>query len=400
MKYKLNKNKEKTVFFGPFLGELGWEFAYWHGWVRKMCREKYQSYRKIAASYPGRESFYPEVDEFWSHPPEITNLKISQRGYITDSWIGDLPKANNPAGIDKNISQHADNLLNKYREMLPKDTVFYIPHKLNIYCLGGNQYFIGTLFLKGLFLYKKPKVLSAHLGHQAFEPLKATKRGKGFLTKLVNPRQKMIAVFPRHRTSRRPDKSWVKEKYDLLIDYLKEKYPKYLIGIFGAPGGSYYLNGCPRNCLDFINLPEDLRFDVQIAALERSDLAIGSESGGIHNALLVGCPTIEWGWAISNKKVKELNFLKTRFVFWPEVDPHVETIENIINLMMQKKEEEIVYPSFSKEGWEKRENESFIVKEINFGRIILREIIARSFLKYLTIKKIREGNINNPILIN
>lgn len=390
---------KKTVFFGPFFGEMGWEFAYWHGWVRKMCREKYQSYKKIVASYPGREPFYPDADEFWPHPPEITKLKISQRGYIADCWIGNLPKADNQEDIDKNIGQYAEELLNKYKEKLPTDTIFYVPHKLNVYYLNGRQHFLGTLFLKGLSFYKKPKTISTPLDHQIFEILEPTEKGRNFLNKLVNSNQRIIAVFPRHRTSRRPDKSWLKDKYDVLIDYLKEKYPKHLIGIFGAPGGCYYADGVPEGCIDFINLPVDLRFNVQIAALRRSDIAVGSESGGIHNALLVGCPTIEWGWAINSKPTKKNNFLKTKLVFWPEINPSVKTIENIVNLMMEKKEKKIIYPSFSRENWEKEEKELFIIRKINFGKLILKEIEVIIFFKYLKNKKLKEGIINNFILI-
>jgi hypothetical protein len=388
----------ETVFFGPFFGELGWEFAYWHGWVKKMCREKYQSYRKITASYPGREPFYSETDEFWPHPTEINNLKISQRAYVTDCWMGNLPKPNNPAGIDKDISQYAENLLNGYREILPKDTIFYVPHKLNSYCLDGRQYFIGTLFLRGLSLYRRPKSFPAPLEHQVFENLKPTKDGKEFLNKLVNSEQRIIAVFPRYRKSRRSDKSWPKEKYHLLIEYLKKKYPKHLIGIFGAPGGCYYSEGVPQNCLDLINLPDDLRFNVQIAALERSDLAIGSESGGIHNALLVSCPTIEWGWAINHKIVEGLNFLGTRFVFWPQVNPSIETIKNIIDLMAQNRERELIYPKPSKEDWHQVNKTPFLIRQLDSIRTVGVESLAKQLVTYLRFKKSKEGIINNLIL--
>lgn len=390
---------KKTVFFGPFFGELGWEFAYWHGWVRKMCKEKYQSYRKIVASYPGREPFYPNADEFWPHPPEITKLEISQRGYIADCWIRDLPEVDNQADISENIGQYAERLFKGYKERLPKDTIFYVPHKLNIYHLDRKQYLIGTLFLKGISFYKRPKTLSAPLEHQIFEVLRPTEKGEEFLNKLINSEKRIIAVFPRYRTSRRPDKSWPREKYDSLIAYLKKQYPDHIIGIFGAPGGCYYVDGVPSNCLDLINLPENLRFNIQVAALKRSDIAVGSESGGIHIALLAGCPTIEWGWAAHEKALEELNFLRTRLVFWPEINPSVETVENIISLMKSKREGEVVYPSFSRENWNRKEKELFIIRKINFGRIILREILSRIFLKYLKSKKLKEGVIDNKLIL-
>ena len=73
--------------------------------------------------------------------------------------------------------------------------------------------------------------------------------------------------------------------------------------------------------------------------------------------------------------------------------------------MMQKKEKGIVRPTLSKEGWEKKENESFIVKEINFGGIILREILGKGdnplnvfFMKISLTKKMKLTVINVAIV--
>ena len=52
----------KTVFFGPFVGEFGWEMLYWHAWVNKVSNGKFKNYKKIVASFSGRESFYPNAD--------------------------------------------------------------------------------------------------------------------------------------------------------------------------------------------------------------------------------------------------------------------------------------------------------------------------------------------------
>ena len=87
-------NKTKTVFFGPFVGEFGWEYLYWHAWVNKVCQTEYKDYRKIISSYPGRESFYSNIDEYWAHPPEILNALKSCNGYITDFWINGYPRPN------------------------------------------------------------------------------------------------------------------------------------------------------------------------------------------------------------------------------------------------------------------------------------------------------------------
>jgi len=390
---QLINNNQKTVFFGPFLGEFGWELSFWHGWVKKMCREKYSSYRKIVASYPGREPFYPDADEFWPHPPEVASLKISQRGYISDFWIGNLPEASAKDNSDKNIGQHAERLFKKYREKLPKDTIFYVPYKLNSYQLKGEQHLLGILLLKGLSIYKMPKTLSPVFEHQLFESLEPTIEGREFLKKIINSDKRIIAVFPRYRSSRRTDKNWSRQKYDLLIKNLQKKYSSCTVGIFGAPSGAYYVDGVPEGCVDFINLPAEKRFTVQLAALKQADVAVGSVSGAIRAVSLAQCPAIEWGPSMIKKFAEQENFLKTRFVYWPEPDPSVETIEKLVDLMIQKREKEIVYPVFKEESWRKEK----YYKNL-FARLVFREIISRPILMYLRSKKLKEGVINKFLL--
>lgn len=40
-----------TVFFGPFVGELGWEMLFWQGLVRKMSRGHFRDHDRIAAIF-------------------------------------------------------------------------------------------------------------------------------------------------------------------------------------------------------------------------------------------------------------------------------------------------------------------------------------------------------------
>jgi len=379
--------KGKTVFFGPFFGELGWELAYWHGWVKKMCREKYRSYRKIAASYPGREPFYPDVDEFWPHPPEISKLRISQRGYITDFWMGNFPKSNDTkANFDKNIHQYAENLLKEYQKNLPADTIFFVPHKLNSYYLYNKQNLFGTLILKSLPFFKSYYSLTINFDHQILEELNSTPEGGEFLKKHIDSNKKIIVIFPRCRLARRPDKNWPREKYDLLIDNLQKKYPEHIIGIFGAPDGAYYTDGVPKSCFDFINLDEKIRLSVQLAALKQSEIAIGSISGALLVSLLAGCPVMEWGGIEAKERTRKHNFLETRWVYWPEMNPSVKTIENLIDLVIQKKEEVIIYPK-------NPSKKPFFTKSVEFMKVFPEKIISKIFLIYFRKKKFSEGLI-------
>ena len=136
----------KTVFFGPWVGEFGWEFMHWYAWVSRVCQEDYKNYHKIASSFSGREPFYPDVDKFIAHPDDFKNIFISQRNYITDYWKDMRPKPNSSnnflaqdikknisSSIPKNQIQNAEKLLNLYANELPKDTIFFVPWRENYY---------------------------------------------------------------------------------------------------------------------------------------------------------------------------------------------------------------------------------------------------------------------------
>jgi len=378
----------KTVFFGPFLGEFGWEMFHWQGWVKKMCQGKYKDCHKIVATYEGREPFYPQADEFWFHPQEIKNLKISERNYIADYWYDNYPKGSGPA--DKNIGYYADKLLKDYQKKLPADTIFFVPYKLNSYNYNGKNRLFGVLWLPGLAIYQNPKVLSIQGSEeQLFEVLEPTQKAKDFLAKMIDPSKKLICLFPRRRLSRRPDKNWPKEKYDLLIQRLKNKYPNYAVAICGTPQGSYYSDKIPQDCLDLINVPDDLRFNVQVAALGQAVIALGSESGGVHASMLLEKPTLEWGFAEKEKPIKAVNFLKAPLFFWPESNPSVEKIEDLVSLILEGKE--INYPQVSNSFNSYQETG-------NIFKLFFREVLARPVLTHFHKKNLEDGLINSPLL--
>ena len=136
----------RTVFFGPFVGELGWELLYWHAWVRKLCQTEFKGYRKVVASYPGREPFYPDADDFWGHPENVLDALTSPRAYITDFWRDGMPRGNTwrmerrfrflnrveRVGVDEqpkvtDVEPVVQELLASYRAALPDDTQFFVP---------------------------------------------------------------------------------------------------------------------------------------------------------------------------------------------------------------------------------------------------------------------------------
>ena len=82
----------KTVFFGPFIGEFGWEILYWSAWVNHLGQSKFKDYKIIVASTRGRKFFYPNADDFWELPEWFTKLNYVHNGYIADGWAKGFPK--------------------------------------------------------------------------------------------------------------------------------------------------------------------------------------------------------------------------------------------------------------------------------------------------------------------
>ncbi len=326
------KKSSGTVFFGPFVGEFGWELLYWHGWVKRLCRGKYRNYHKIACSFPGRYPFYPDVDEFWSLPDKILKHKISSRGYMTDNWIDGFPKPSKPTKELVDVSPLVKDIIAEFKKKFPKGTEMILPWELRFDEEDKMKY--------GVEIPDKPKSDAEFVTHfipfqnQILEPLKPTDAGKNVFEKMAGAKEKLICVFPRHRPFRRPDKDWTREKYEILIERLQKEFPQFKIAILGEPGGAFFAEGVPHGCLDIINVDPKKRMDIQLAALERSVLAIGGQSGGTAFALAAGCPTFTWGGAIGEKGFKEQNYLGTKLVFYTATDPPVDLIVNYAKWML------------------------------------------------------------------
>ena len=171
---------------------------------------------------------------------------------------------------------------------------------------------------------------------QILEHLQPTKKGVALLNKIVGPKERLIAIFPRHRVARRPDKNWSKEKYEVLIKRLQLKFPLFKIAIFGEPGGAYFTDGVPKGCVDLINIKPEYRMDVQLAGLKQSVLAVGGESGGIVFALAGGCRALCWGHVTYAKEFKRQNFMKTKQVFYSYTNPSVEIVMRYISWALGK----------------------------------------------------------------
>jgi hypothetical protein len=357
----------KTVFFGPFIGELSWELLFWQGWVRKVCLGEFWDFRKIGASFPGREPFYPYVNEFWPLPASFIDLGTSGYGYFTDGWRGGLPgrQIQRPElwkgrlGISliiwgrnavpwirqllprpirralvsrgreaclsiPDVTPAAETLLAQYRELLPEGTLFFVPWKQNYYAADELEF--GVTISDGSLYEGTYQVKAIDYRYQRLEELVPTPQGVEALRRLVPRNQRLIAVFPRRRLVRRSDKNWPKMRYQELIRRIQKAYPELTVALVGAPDGAYFGDGVPPGCLDLINGPADRRLDIQIAALQQSVIALGSMSGALAVAMAAGCHTLIWGYPEFLEVYQRANFLSTPLSYHPEMTPSVEAV--------------------------------------------------------------------------
>lgn len=349
----------QTVFFGPFIGEFGWELLFWQGWVREQCLTTFAASRKIAASYPGREPFYPYVDEFWPLPDDFVQARFSGHNYILDGWrhgypgttksvrtykYGVIPRWSWPESplSTMDTERVAEQVLETFRQRLPSDATCFIPWRY--------QRFAGVAF--GPCISDRPRstadfvVHRIPFSHQRLEAIGQTHEGERLFKALVPTETRMIAVFPRFRSVRRTDKNWSAENYRDLIGRLQSRFPRLVIAILGAPGGAYFEDGVPKDCMDFINVPERHRMDLQIAALKRCILAVGSMSGAILVALAAGCPSLTWGYPGERDRYHQENFLKTRFYYHPEMDASVQEIFEMATSMIEDERSPSYHRSF------------------------------------------------------
>jgi hypothetical protein len=320
----------KTIFFGPFIGEFGWEILWWQGWVRRVCLNEFKDYRKIVSSFPGRSILYPYADDYWPHPEHIEKLNYSQRNYMADYWIGKEPSGQKwiykkrfflferPKKVDvsdlvanTNVGQIFEELLETYKKRLPKDAVYFVPFKPN--------YYENTLEF-GIFDYLTAEARQIPFASQRFERIMPDNKGNNLFKEYLNGYQnRMISIFPRKRIERRSDKNWPKKEYDRLIGGLKRRFPSYKIAVLGEPKGAYYTQpeAVLEGVFDAVNFPAKERLRMQVAILNNSRFALGGMSGAILFSLMSGCPTLAWGTKTEEENYYYENVLNTKFYYYP-----------------------------------------------------------------------------------
>ena len=346
----VTRSNPKTVIFGPFIGEFGWETMHWLGFVNNLCATKYLNYRKIVISYPGRSVLYKFADEFVPLPNWFIELKPSARNYILDGWINGYPGVSNSkykwdlnfafkkiSKFEKphrvldetpftwpSMRNYAEKVLSETLSSLGvEDYVLICPWKLSSidgcnfgFSDSGPERYLSQE--RNIFRFPNPK--------SEWSRINSTKKGKDFLSNLNVNNLELITIFPRRRLVRRQDKNWEYANYLKLIDSLALRYPNFGIALCGEPGGAYFENSAPENCIDLINIDPEIRLDAHIAALEHSKVAIGSLSGAMFLPLMTGTPTLVFGFESEKSRFERDNFLGTKLNYLISTNPKVEEV--------------------------------------------------------------------------
>lgn len=288
-----------SVFFGPFIGEFGWELHSWSGWVNLVATEYFKDYHRIAATAPGRQVLYPEVDTVLFHPTWWNELPLVPRAYRTDSW----------GRGDEGDAVLAHRLLDEYRRQLPDGTTIFCP-------FVPNRFEPQNLVLDPV----KP----IPVNKQRLRPLRASAAIADRLPlSLRNASQPVVSLFPRLRPIR-PLYNWSEDKYRSLVDRLQGA--GFLVAILGEPGGCHFVDGVPQGCVDLIHLDPMLRTELHVACLQRSTFALGAMSGAVPFALAAGCPMLTWGEPKAHFRCYETNYFRTRTYYLQRTDPSVDEV--------------------------------------------------------------------------
>jgi ADP-heptose:LPS heptosyltransferase len=352
----------KTVFFGPWIGEFGWEFMHWHAWVNEVCRNEFKNYRKVVSTYPGREPFYPTADDFMFLPKEILDLQISARNYISDYWEDTYPenfKRNSSwskfiVGSKKkvlsvpeniNICEHLQAFLEDCKRKLPETTKCFTPFKLNNY--NGLNFGIERVSGNGVVSFVTHPI---SIKSQKFFYLKASSRGRAFVKKHFQTDKKIVAVFPRYRKFRREDKNWSKSNYIKLIETLSNEL-NVRVAILGEPDQVCFQGETPIDTFNLIDIPQDIRMDAHLALLEHASLAVGSLSGALLVAMATNCKTLAWSWRSEGPRFHNENFMNTPCVYHAIPNPNVNEIFQLSRGILESSIPGKDYKKFNSENY-------------------------------------------------
>ena len=328
----------RTVIFGPFIGEFGWELCYWHGWIRKFSKQFNNSKIVVSSfkrSYPLYQDF---VDEFVPISDELNDKKYSLSGYFPDFGI-----LNNEQVLDflKIYNQE----INKLKKMFRNDNeeLIHIP----IYPQRNRKHLSHLLFLfkkilkldresaiekqnpfKGLLIKNYISFLSScHKdswdvqtppnNFQYVSSLKSSKEADQLSEKLIKQitHKEFVTIFPRKRDLRRPDKNWSEQNW---IEFIKMIIDDLKLGVFicGTPEGTFLHNFTYNNLVNTIFEKPSILLDLQISLLNKSNYSIHGRSGSCYLSMQAGNKTFMAGPESDRYRICEYDNINNAEIFY------------------------------------------------------------------------------------
>ncbi len=342
-----------NYFFGPFIGEFGWELVHWHGWLRYIKKKYLNNKKLIVSSFPGRYPLYEFADEFIPIPDWYLKNQFSQRGYFLDWEDFDTNKQKKiKIEIEKLLNFYVNHfknqsvrIVNEYPQKIYTQKLYYriknkiLNNLINIreskndldleeYLKKCNTY-AGKFIQSPLFLnqpsFKNGEYLvqNPSIEEQLFKKLNPTVIGENARDKLLSDynilNRPIFTLFPRKRLTRRPDKNWSEENWLKFISLLIKKFDPIII-LCGSKNGAFlseYKNN--KNVINIIKYPEELSLDLQLAFIKICKISIHGKSGSINLSLQSNCPTFLMGEEIEREycTIKE-NPLNTSIYYFSE----------------------------------------------------------------------------------
>ena len=110
----------KVAFFGPWIGELGWELMTWQAWCRKKSREFDKSY---ACSFPDMEPLYEDFATFVPHDHQGRALDWQKLENIEKAKF-DIPQDVTDRFNPPKDYRHTDGEWIKFGHDLPEPGIF------------------------------------------------------------------------------------------------------------------------------------------------------------------------------------------------------------------------------------------------------------------------------------
>ncbi|MFO7958006.1 MAG: methyltransferase domain-containing protein [Candidatus Brocadiia bacterium] len=257
------------VFFGPWIGEFGWEVARWQGGVRRLARVKGGQCRIVIAGDPGHHPFYECADEYW--------------------WTPGFFRAQTFTRDCEGIRPHNERkrYLRAIRGVLARELQ-----------LSGQ---VSEIIAPRRFT-------PAEQDHIRLEPSEAAVAYRSQLIERGDIDPDYACIFPRRRALN-PHKNWGSENWGRLSRYLAEECGLSVV-VLGGESDSEQLG--PPAYGRLLRLSADRKLDVNIAMLKGAQFAVGSEGGGLFLSLLCGTPTFMFGHEVwQTRLTEEENFLQT-----------------------------------------------------------------------------------------